>query len=86
MINKNIDSEKRGLADAFVSFLWSEQAQRIFVNFGFRSIDECLNEERSDFGNSSDLLQIEDFGGWQRARTDIIEGIWKDRILRDIGR
>jgi sulfate/thiosulfate transport system substrate-binding protein len=84
MISKNINSEKSGLVDAFVSFLWSEQAQRIFVNYGFRSMDECLNEERSDFGNISDLLQIEDFGGWQKARTDIIEGIWMDRILRDI--
>ena len=63
MIDKNINAEERGLVDAFVSFLWSEQAQRIFVNYGFRSIDGCLNEERSDFGNISDLLQIEDFGG-----------------------
>ena len=86
VIDKNITPEDRGLVDTFTAFLWSEQAQRIFVNYGFRSIDECLNGERSDLGNISDLLRIEDFGGWGKAKSDVIDGIWKDQVLKAISR
>ena len=86
VIDKNIPPAERGLVDTFTAFLWSEQAQRIFVNYGFRSINGCLNEERADWGNSSDLLQIEDFGGWGKAKTEIIGRIWKDQVLKAISR
>ncbi len=86
LLDKNIPPEGRGLVDAFVTFLWSDQAQRIFVNYGFRSINDCLNEERSDFGNIPDLCSIEEFGGWGKAKSDIIEGIWKNQALKGIRR
>ena len=86
LIDKNITPEARGLVDAFVTFLWSEQAQRIFVNYDFRSINECLNEERPDFGNIPELSSIEEFGGWEKVKSDIIEGIWKNQVLKKIRR
>ena len=64
VIDKNIPSAERTLIDRFTAFLWSEQAQRIFVKYGFRSMNDCLNEERSDWGIISHLHRIEDFGGW----------------------
>lgn len=86
VIEKNIPPAEHGLIDSFTAFLWSEQAQRIFVKYGFRSINDCLNEERSDWGNISQLLRIEDFGGWGKAKSDIIEGVWKHQVLKAIKR
>jgi sulfate/thiosulfate transport system substrate-binding protein len=86
VIDKNIPPAERGLVDMFTTFLWSEQAQRIFVKYGFRSNDVCLNEERSDWGNVSELIRIEDFGGWKKAKLDIIERIWKGQVLNAIPR
>jgi sulfate/thiosulfate transport system substrate-binding protein len=34
---------ERDLVEAFVAFLWSDEAQRIYVEYGFRSVDEALN-------------------------------------------
>jgi ABC-type sulfate transport system substrate-binding protein len=86
VIDKNIPLADRRLVDTFTTFLWSEEAQRIFVKYGFRSINDCLNEERLDWGNISNLLRIEDFGGWGKAKIDIIEGIWKNQVLKGITR
>jgi sulfate transport system substrate-binding protein len=86
VIDKNIPLTDRRLVNTFTTFLWSEEAQRIFVKYGFRSINDCLNEERLDWGNISNLLRIEDFGGWGKAERDIIGGIWKDQVLKLIRR
>lgn len=86
LIEKNIPLADRRLVDAFTTFLWSEEAQRIFIRYGFRSIDENLNKERLDWGNISGQLRIEDFGGWGKAKTDIIDGIWKKQVLERIRR
>ena len=42
-IERNIDPGQRELIHAFAAFLWSEPAQRIFVENGFRSVYERLN-------------------------------------------
>ena len=49
-IERNIDPGERELIHAFVAFLWSEPAQRIFVENGFRSVDERLNTREPAFG------------------------------------
>jgi ABC-type sulfate transport system substrate-binding protein len=49
-IERNIDPDERELIRAFVEYLWSETAQRIFVEDGFRSVDERLNTENPAFG------------------------------------
>jgi len=85
-IERNIDPEDRALADAFVSYLWSEQAQRIFVEHGFRSIDDRLNAENPNFGKITDPFMIADFGGWKQAKREIVDNIWKNRVLKELGK
>src|SRR5688572_27452969 len=80
-IKRNIEPEDRALVDAFVAFLWSEPAQRIFVEHGFRSVDDRLNAENPNFGKITDPFLIEDFGGWQQAKREIVDSIWKNRVL-----
>ena len=50
VIEKNIKPQQRDLIDAFVEYLWSEAAQRIFAEYGFRSMDEQINVTNLDFG------------------------------------
>src|SRR5215471_12486706 len=46
VIDRNIRPRERPLIDRFVRFLWSEDAQRVFVRFGFRSVRPDLDAEQ----------------------------------------
>jgi sulfate/thiosulfate transport system substrate-binding protein len=73
-----------GLVQAFAEFLWSEKAQRLFIQHGFRSVQEPLNSENPDFAAIPDLFSIEDFGGWKQAKKEIVDAIWKDQVLKEV--
>jgi sulfate transport system substrate-binding protein len=86
LVGRNIQAQERELIQAFADFLWSERAQRIFVKYGFRSVQEPLNNENPDFGSIPDLFSIEDFGGWKKAKKEIVDAVWKDRVLKELGK
>ncbi len=86
VVDRNIRRRDRPLVERFVRFLWSEQAQRIFVKFGFRSAREELNAANPVFGKIADPFRIADFGGWRRAKRDIVDRIWKERVMKQEGR
>ncbi len=81
-IGRNVHPAERAAVDRFVRFLWSEQAQRLFVGHGFRSVDAALNADNTSFGRIEDPFLISDFGGWSRARREIVDGVWKERVLQ----
>jgi sulfate/thiosulfate transport system substrate-binding protein len=85
IVEKNIDPEDREVVDAFVDFLWSDAAQSIFVEYGFRSVNERLNEGNHGFGEIPDAFTIRDLGGWPQAKRDIIDQIWKEQVLPKVG-
>jgi sulfate/thiosulfate transport system substrate-binding protein len=85
VIDKNIDPEQRELIDAFVEFLWSDTAQQIYVDYGFRSVDETLNEGVDYFGEIETPFTVADLGGWLEAKRAIVDEIWKDRVLEELG-
>jgi len=82
VVDKNISPSDRSAVDAFTQFLWSEEAQRIFVQYGFRSVRDDLNAGHSEFGHIEDPFFISDFGGWRRAKKEIVDGIWKQRVMK----
>src|SRR5262249_39389277 len=41
VIDRNIRPSERARVDRFVNFLWTEEAQRIFVKYGFRSVHDA---------------------------------------------
>jgi sulfate transport system substrate-binding protein len=86
VINRNVQGSERELVQAFVEFLWSEKAQRIFVEHGFRSVNESLNAGNPRFGKIEDLFSIEDMGGWSTAKKEIVDKIWKEQVLSKIKR
>jgi sulfate transport system substrate-binding protein len=82
VVPRNVPTRQRQLVAAFRDFLWSEQAQRIFVEHGYRSVREPLNAANPRFGKITDLFSIDDFGGWTKAKEDIVDGVWKTHVLR----
>ena len=81
IIDRRMPSAKRELVEAFVKYLWSDVAQKAFVKHHFRAItDEVMNESEAKFGKIKMPFTIEDFGGWQRAYPEIIEGVWKYNV------
>lgn len=83
-LDRNIASDEQEAVDAFISFLWSDLAQRLFIHYGFRSVTESLNVDHADFGSISDPFTVADFGGWIRAKQEIVEGVWKAGVLKEL--
>jgi len=86
VLERNVRPGEHELVQAFVDFLWSEPAQRLFVEYGFRSVDERLNAANPWFGRIEDPFRIEDFGGWPSAKRDIVDGVWKNQVLKELER
>ena len=84
VVERNVPARARPLVDAFARFLWTEKAQRIFVRYGFRSVDDALNAGHPEFGVIQDPFRIADFGGWRRARRDIVDAVWKNRVMKSL--
>jgi sulfate transport system substrate-binding protein len=85
VIDKNIVPEQRELVEAFIAFLWSFEAQQIFTQYGFHSVDESLSAANLDFGTISEPFLVSDLGGWTEAKRHIIDAVWLNRVLPEIG-
>jgi sulfate/thiosulfate-binding protein len=60
------------LAQSFVDFLYTDEAQKIFVGKGYRPIVE--GTPRADkFPKPADLFDITKFGGWDKVNTDFFD-------------
>lgn len=82
-IDRHVDASRRPLVDAFLRYLWSEEAQRAFVQYHFRSVtDESLNQANPQFAKIELPFRIDYFGGWQRAYPEIIEKVFRDQVQR----
>jgi sulfate transport system substrate-binding protein len=84
VIDKHIGPADREVIARFVDFLWSEPAQRIFIAYGFRSVLPQLEGLNPGFGKIDDAFLIAEFGGWTRARPEIVDGIWKRRVMASL--
>jgi sulfate/thiosulfate transport system substrate-binding protein len=81
IVDRNVTAEERAVIQAFLQYLWSDEAQRAFVKFHFRSItDESLNDNNSEFAKIELPFTVDYFGGWSRAYPEIIEGIWRNQV------
>ncbi|HKR13207.1 MAG TPA: sulfate ABC transporter substrate-binding protein [Pyrinomonadaceae bacterium] len=81
VIDKNVGSDKRQVIDAFMQYLWSEEAQQAFVKYHFYSTtNDALNQSNTGFGHVELPLTIEYFGGWDKAYPDVIEKIFRGQV------
>ena len=73
----------REVAEAFVEFLFTPEAQQIFAKYGLRSVDLDVAAETGDqYPAVADLFTIEFFGGWPQATEDFFSenGIFNQAI------
>ena len=83
VVDRNVSADKRPVVDAFMQYLWSEEAQRAFVKYYYRSgSDPKLNEDNKQLAQIEMEITIDFFGGWDRAYPEIIEGIFRDQVQR----
>ena len=81
VIDKNVSNDKRQVIDAFMQYLWSDEAQQAFVKFHFYSTtNEAFNQVNTGFGRIELPITIEYFGGWDRAYPEVIEKIFRDQV------
>lgn len=86
VIERNIAPEDRPLIEAFVEYLWSRQAQEIFVDYGFRSVDSELNAGNRKLVPIEKPFTVAHLGGWVAAKKTVVDGIWKRRVLVEVGK
>jgi sulfate/thiosulfate transport system substrate-binding protein len=83
VIDKNVTGAKRQVVDAFMQYLWSDEAQQAFVKFHFHSsTNPVFDQANTEFGHIQMPFTIEDFGGWERAYSEIIEKVFRDQVQR----
>lgn len=72
VIDQNVDKHgTREVAEAFVEFLYTPEAQREFAKVGFRSVDPAINQEFAEqFPPIKTLFTVEDLGGWQKVNKE----------------
>ncbi|HEX8127732.1 MAG TPA: sulfate ABC transporter substrate-binding protein [Pyrinomonadaceae bacterium] len=83
VIDRNVTPEERPVVEAFMQYLWSEEAQRAFVEYHFRSSTaESFNDANAEFAKIASPFTVEYFGGWARAYPDVIEKIFRDQVQK----
>ena len=83
VIDKNVTAAKRAVIDAFMQYLWSDEAQQAFVKYYFySSTNDSFNHANAAFGHIEIPFTIEYFGGWDKAYPEVIEGIFRDQVQK----
>jgi sulfate/thiosulfate transport system substrate-binding protein len=59
-------------AQAFRDFLFTEEAQKIYVEKGYRSVLPKLADEQK-YPTPAKLFEIDKFGGWDKVRSDFFD-------------
>lgn len=81
IVDRNVTDDERPIMQAFRNYLWSDDAQKSFVKFHFRSTtNEGFNETSKEFARIEQPFNIDFFGGWSQAYPEIIEKIWRDQV------
>ena len=82
-IDRNISASDRPVVDAFIQYLFTEEAQRSFVKYHFRSsTTEVLDKENKELATIKYPFTVDYFGGWDKAYPEVIEGIFRDQVQK----
>jgi len=81
VVDRNVSAADRPVIDAFMQYLWSEEAQRAFVKFHFRSsTNEALDKENKELATIKYPFKVDYFRGWDKAYPEVIEGVFRDQV------
>jgi sulfate/thiosulfate transport system substrate-binding protein len=61
-------------AEALLDFIWTDEGQQIFADYGYRPVAESVLTENTDkFPEVPGLFTIEEFGGWDKVDTEFFD-------------
>ena len=81
VIDRNVSAADRPVVDGFMQYLWSEEAQRAFVKYHFRSsTSDTLNQENKELATIKYPFYVDYFGGWDKAYPEVIAGIFRNQV------
>ena len=81
ILDRNIDPQKRAVVEGFIRYLWTDEAQRSFVKYHFRSVtNEAFNSSNPEFATIEKPFSVDMFGGWDSAYPNVIEAIFQDQV------
>ena len=81
VIDRNVSAAKRPVVDAFMQYLWSDEAQQAFVKFHFYAItNDAFNQANTGFGHIEMPFTVDYFGGWESAYPEVIEQVFRKQV------
>ena len=89
VVDANVDKKgTRKVAEAFVQFLFTPEAQREFAQVGFRPVEPTIVKEfESKFPQIKNLFTVQDLGGWDQVQKQFFDsGAVFDKILTKAGK
>ncbi|WP_416245131.1 sulfate ABC transporter substrate-binding protein [Crocosphaera sp. XPORK-15E] len=89
VVDENVDKHgNREVAEAFVQFLFTPEAQREFAKVGFRPVDPTVTKEFSQqYPAIKNLFTVKDLGGWTKIQDEFFEdGATFDKMLSKINK
>ena len=82
IIDRNLSATERPAVEAFLNFLWSDEAQKAFVKNHFRSVtNESFNNANKEFAKIDQPFTVEMFGGWDKAFPEVIDKVFMKQVL-----
>jgi sulfate/thiosulfate transport system substrate-binding protein len=89
IVDANVDKHgTREVAEAFVQYLFTPEAQEEFAKTGFRPVDSAVTTKYADqYPKVDKLFTIADFGGWDEIQTKFFDdGAAFDQIQANAGK
>ncbi|MFB2881360.1 sulfate ABC transporter substrate-binding protein [Floridanema aerugineum] len=89
VVDKNVDKHgTREVAEAFVQFLYTPEAQREFAKVGFRPVNSTVAKEfTKQYATVKNLFTVQDLGGWGEVQKKFFDdGAIFDKIQAQIGK
>lgn len=89
VVDTNVDKHgTREVAEAFVKFLYTPEAQREFAKAGFRSVDTAVGQEfSSEYPKINKLFTVQELGGWGKVQQEFFDdGAAFDKIQAQVGK
>lgn len=83
IVDRNVTADERPVVEAFRNYLWTDEAQRAFIKYHFRSVtNESFNDANKEFARIEQPFTVQMFGGWARAYPEIIEGVFNNQVQK----
>ncbi|UJF31506.1 sulfate ABC transporter substrate-binding protein [Paenibacillus hexagrammi] len=73
LVDKYVDKHgNREVAEAFLNYLWSPEAQKVFAEKGFRAVDETIAKQyEKNYQTPEGLFDINYLGGWTQVNKEL---------------